>query len=184
VTARSREERYSRSPTPQQEEDEDDFIQKMPEAALVAAQAYLLATRPESGDPREDTHRAAIQSLGIVEGKIREKGPETKSTSYKENQKEKFRYNFTDNEYSELSKEERRQKMKEDTRSIIAQTRVNKSRHAWREENYEDDDKDMGALCFTRRFRKTRVPKGFKLPHDQHKYDGSQEPTLWLSDYL
>jgi hypothetical protein len=24
----------------------------------------------------------------------------------------------------------------------------------------------------------------FKLPHDQHKYDGSQEPTLWLSDYL
>jgi hypothetical protein len=57
-------------------------------------------------------------------------------------------------------------------------------RHAWREENYEDDDKDMGALCFTRRVRKTRVPKGFKLPHDQHKYDGSQEPTLWLSDYL
>jgi hypothetical protein len=61
---------------------------------------------------------------------------------------------------------------------------VNKSRHTWREENYEDDEKDMGALCFTRRVRKTRVPKGFKLPHDQQKYDGSQEPTLWLSDYL
>jgi hypothetical protein len=56
--------------------------------------------------------------------------------------------------------------------------------HAWREENYEDDEKEMGALCFTRRVRKTRVPKGFKLPHDQQKYDGSQEPTLWLSDYL
>jgi hypothetical protein len=42
----------------------------------------------------------------------------------------------------------------------------------------------MGALCFTRRVRKTRVPKGFKLPHDQEKYDGSQEPTLWLSEYL
>jgi hypothetical protein len=42
----------------------------------------------------------------------------------------------------------------------------------------------MGALCFTRRVRKTWVPKGFKLPHDQQKYDGSQEPTLWLSDYL
>jgi hypothetical protein len=42
----------------------------------------------------------------------------------------------------------------------------------------------MGALCFTRRVRKTRVPKGFKLPHDQEKYDGSQEPILWLSDYL
>jgi hypothetical protein len=111
-------------------------------------------------------HRAAIRSLGIVESKIREKGLETKSTSCKENQEEKFRYNFTDNEYSESSEEERRQKRKEEARNIIAQARVNKSRHAWREENYEDNDKEMGALCFTRRVHKTRVPKGFKLPHD------------------
>jgi hypothetical protein len=42
----------------------------------------------------------------------------------------------------------------------------------------------MGALCFTRRVCGTRVPKGFKLPHDQQKYDGSQEPKLWLSNCL
>jgi hypothetical protein len=42
----------------------------------------------------------------------------------------------------------------------------------------------MGALCFTSRVHRTQVPKGFKLPHDQQKYDGSQEPELWLSDYL
>jgi hypothetical protein len=41
----------------------------------------------------------------------------------------------------------------------------------------------MGASCFTHRVRKTQ-PKGFKLPHDQQKYDGSQEPESWLSDYL
>jgi hypothetical protein len=78
-------------------------------------------------------HRAAIRSLGIVEGKIREQGPEMKSTSSKGSQKEKFRYNFTDDEYSESSEEKKRQKRKEDARSIIAQARVNKSRHAWRE---------------------------------------------------
>jgi hypothetical protein len=72
----------------------------------------------------------------------------------------------------------------EDARNIIAQKKVNKARYAWKEENYEDDEKEMGALCFTRRVRRTRVPKGFKLPHDQQKYDGSQEPRLWLSDYL
>jgi hypothetical protein len=143
ATACSEEERYGRSPTPQSEEEEDDFIQETPEAALIAPQAYLLATRPEPGDPREDMHQAAIRSLGIVEGKIKEKGPKAKSTSCKE--KEKFRYNFTDNEYSESSEEERRQKRKEDARNIIVQTRVNKSHHAWREENYEDDDKEMGA---------------------------------------
>jgi hypothetical protein len=42
----------------------------------------------------------------------------------------------------------------------------------------------MGALCFTRRVCRTRVPIGFKLLHDQQKYDGSQEPKLWLADYL
>jgi hypothetical protein len=29
-----------------------------------------------------------------------------------------------------------------------------------------------------------QVPKGFKLPHDQQKYDGSQEPESWLTNYL
>jgi hypothetical protein len=82
-------------------------MQEMPEVALIAAQAYLLTTRPEPGDPREDMHRAMIRSLRIVESKIREKGLDTKSTIYKEKQKDKLRYNFTDNEYSESSEEER-----------------------------------------------------------------------------
>jgi hypothetical protein len=42
----------------------------------------------------------------------------------------------------------------------------------------------MGASCFNRRVCTTPVPKGFKLPHDQQKYNGSQEPQSWLSDYL
>jgi hypothetical protein len=50
--------------------------------------------------------------------------------------------------------------------------------------DYEYDEKEMGAPCFTRRVRTTPVPKGFKLPHDQQKYEGSQEPQSWLSDYL
>jgi hypothetical protein len=33
-------------------------------------------------------------------------------------------------------------------------------------------------------FTKMQVPKGFKLPHDQQKYDGSQEPESWLTYYL
>jgi hypothetical protein len=61
---------------------------------------------------------------------------------------------------------------------------VNKSRYAWDEENYEDEEKEMVTLRFTQRVRRTRVPKGFKLPHDQQKYNGSQEPKLLLSDDL
>jgi hypothetical protein len=60
TAARSREKRCSTSLTPQLEREEEDFIQETPEAALIAAQAYLLTTRPELGDPREDMHQAAI----------------------------------------------------------------------------------------------------------------------------
>jgi hypothetical protein len=37
-----------------------NIIPKTPEAALVAAQAYLFATQPTSGDRREHMHRAAL----------------------------------------------------------------------------------------------------------------------------
>jgi hypothetical protein len=110
--------------------------------------------------------------------------PEENVTRGKERRKEEFKRKSSRNEPNDSSEDEKQQKGKEDARNIIAQARVNNSRYAWREENYEDDEKEMGALCFTRRVRKTRVPKGFKLPHDQEKYDGSQEPILWMSDYL
>jgi hypothetical protein len=82
-------------------------MQETPEAALIAAQAYLLTTRPEPRDPREDMHQAAIRSLRIVEDKIRGKGPETKSTNYKGRRKAKFEHSITRNESSESSEEER-----------------------------------------------------------------------------
>jgi hypothetical protein len=184
ATACTREDSYTKNQSAQQSEEEEDFIQETPKAALVAAQAYLLTTQPELGDPREHMHQAAIRSLGLVENKLMGNLPGEKATHHKGRQKEELKCRPSRSNYSDASEDGRRQKRKEDARNIIAQTRINNSHYTWREENYEDDEKEMGALCFTRRVRKTRVPKGFKLPHDQEKYDGSQEPTLWLLDYL
>jgi hypothetical protein len=184
TTARVVEESHTRSPSVNQPEEAEEFVQETPEAALIAAKAYLLTTQPKPGDPREQMHQAAIQSLGLVEEKLKGNFSEKKSTHRSRRKKEEVKHKSLRNETSESSEDEKSQKMKEDARDIIAQARINNSRYTWREENYEDDEKEMGAPCFTRRVRKTRVPKGFKLPHDQEKYDGSQEPTLWLSDYL
>jgi hypothetical protein len=65
-----REESYAKSQSAQQLEEEEDFIQETPEAALVAAQVYLLTTQPEPRDPREHMHQAAIRSLGLVENRL------------------------------------------------------------------------------------------------------------------
>jgi hypothetical protein len=183
TTAWEREENHARSISAHPSDDEEDFVQETPEAALVAAQAYLLTTQPEP-DPREHMHQAAIRSLGLVEDRLRKHSPEKKTTCYEDKGKEDIKYQSSQSQASDSSGDEKRRTGREDARNIIEQTRVDNARYAWKEENYEDDEKEMGALCFTRRVRRMRVHKGFKLPHDQQKYDGSQEPKLWLSDYL
>jgi hypothetical protein len=129
-------------------------------------------------------HQAAIRSPGLVEDRLRKHSPEKKTTRYEDKGKKNIKYQSSQSQTIDSSGDEKRMARKEDARNIIAQTRVNNAHYAWKEENYEDNEKEMGALCFTQRVRRTRVPKGFKLPHDQQKYDGSQEPKLWLSEYL
>jgi hypothetical protein len=71
TTTWEREESRIKSISAYPSDDEEDFVQETPEAALVAAQAYLLTVQPEPGDLREHMHQAAIRSLGLVEDRLR-----------------------------------------------------------------------------------------------------------------
>jgi hypothetical protein len=91
TTTQTREESYTKSLSVHPSDEEEDFVQETPEAALVAAQAYLLTTQPEPGDPLEHTHQAAIQSLGLIEDKLMRNFPEKKATHRKERRKEELK---------------------------------------------------------------------------------------------
>jgi hypothetical protein len=67
-------------------------LQETPEAALVAAQAYLLTTQPEPGDPWEHMHQAAIKSLGLVEDRLRKRSPDRNATYYEDKEKENCKH--------------------------------------------------------------------------------------------
>jgi hypothetical protein len=129
----TREESHTKSISAHPSDDEEDFVQETPEAALVAAQAYLLTTQPKPRDPWEHMHQAAIRSLGLVEDKLRKHLPEKKVTYHKEKRKEGLKRQPSQNETSESSGDEKRQTRKEDARNIIAQARVNNARYAWKE---------------------------------------------------
>jgi hypothetical protein len=51
-------------------DEQGNIIPKTPEAALVAAQAYLYTTRPNPGDPREHMHHIALNGLKMVGNKL------------------------------------------------------------------------------------------------------------------
>ena len=79
----------------------------------------------------------------------------------------------------------------EDGHKAITQSKVdrNRSKRAAREVSSEDSDsveefEPCGALCFSRRIREARMPKGFRLTSKTPKYDGLQELSAWLEDYL
>jgi hypothetical protein len=147
--------------------DDQGNIPKTPEAALVAAQAYLLTTRPSPGDLREHMHRAALNGLNMVGHKLSAKEEETHH--HKETHKPRLPHR-----HSSPRRRSSNQRSRSPSPKQHGGTRRSRSPNEKRD--YEDDEKEMGASCFTRRVRTTPVPKGFKLPHDQQKYDGSQEP--------
>jgi hypothetical protein len=86
--AQKKEESYAKSMSMQPSEEEEDFVQETPKAALIAAQAHLLTTQPEPGDPREHMHQAAIRILGLIEDKLMGKFPKEKATHHRKRQKE------------------------------------------------------------------------------------------------
>jgi hypothetical protein len=149
TTAWAREESRIKSVSEHPSDNEEDFVQETPEAALVVAQTYILTTQPEPGDPREHMHQVAIRSLRLVEDRLRKHPPKEKATCHKEKRRESFKRQPSQSQTSESSSDEKRKARREDARNIIAQARVNNAHYAWREENYEDDEKEMGALCFT-----------------------------------
>jgi hypothetical protein len=57
-------------------DEQGNIIPKTPEAALVAAQAYLHTRRPNLGDPSEHMHQAALQGLKMVGNKLSAKEEE------------------------------------------------------------------------------------------------------------
>jgi hypothetical protein len=126
----AREENHARSISVHPSDDEEDFVQETPEAALVAAQAYLLTTQPEPGDPREHMHQDAIRSLGLVEGRLRKHPPEKKTTRYEDKGKENIKYQPSQSQASDSSGDEKRRTRRKDARNIIAQTRVDNARYA------------------------------------------------------
>jgi hypothetical protein len=156
-------------------DEQGNILPKTPEAALVAAQAYLLTTRPSPGDPREHMHRAALNGLNMVGHKLSTKGEEAYHHKEAYKARSPHRHNSPRHRSSNQRSRSPSPKQHGGTR---------RSRSPNKKCDYEDDEKEMGASCFTRRVRTTPVPKGFKLPHDQQKYNGSQEPQSSLSDYL
>jgi hypothetical protein len=150
-------------------DEQGNIIPKTPKGAPVAAQAYLHTTRPNLGDPREHMHRAALNGLKMVGNKLSAKEEEAYRNKRTHKPRSPRHHNIP--QHRSGNRRSRTPSPRRYKSPKYGGTR--RSRSPNKMYNYKDDEKEMGASCFTHRVRTTPVPKGFKLPHDQQKYDGS-----------
>jgi hypothetical protein len=148
-----------------------NIIPKTPEAGYMATQAFILASRPPPGDPREALYNMAMAGVGAMGTAFASTPPEGSA-----------RQNSPRPAVAAAAPERTGE-----ARDAETQARVDRARQHRREHRHSPDlaEEDMcGLPCFTRRVRKTRVPSGFKLPDNFKKFDGLQDPEDWLVDYL
>ena len=168
-------------------EDADGIpIPKTPGAALMAVETYLRLTQPPEGDSRALLHKQQIMSIKALEDALVNKAPTEKAREDRDRR---------DHEPAALAAPATRQLRQpqpgEDLRNVITQRTVDRSRiqrpTSTSNLDYDRNDGDYepcGAACFSFNIRDTRMPKGFKLTAEAVKYDGKQDPRLWLEDYL
>jgi hypothetical protein len=161
-------------------DEQGSIIPKTTEAALVAAQTYLYTMRPSPGDPREHMHRAALQGLRMVGNKLTAREEE----AHRNKGAHKSRTPRCHNSPRHRSGNRRSRTPSPRRHKSPKHGGTRRSRTPTKAYDYEDDEKEMGCRALLTGFAPRQYPKGFKLPHDQQKYDGSQEPQSWLSDYL
>jgi hypothetical protein len=124
-TAQPRKEDHARSISAPLSEEEEDFIHKTPEAALVAAKAYLLTMQPVPRDPREQMHQVAIKILRLVGDELKQKSSGKKSKYQEYTGRRSRRSQSPPSQSTNLPSKTDNKARREDTRNIIAQARVN-----------------------------------------------------------
>jgi hypothetical protein len=160
-----------------------NIVPKTPQASLVATQTYMIATQPEANDPRAALHHSTLAGLGMIEASLADKEVIQRPKRSPRHRNSPRHEVITRRSRSPLQAWINTREG--DARNNITQQRIDRSQQERDEREYDDDEAEMcGASCFTRRVRRTPVPKDFKLPHDRQKFDGLQEPESWLSDFL
>ena len=167
-------------------EDENGIpVPKTANAAIMSVETYLRLTQPPEGDPHALLHKQQIMSMKAIEEALATGAPNNRAREEREHQ---TREPATSG--APAMQPLRQAQPGEDLRNVITQRTMDRNRSQRSADAMNLDDpadrnfEPCGAACFSFNIRDTRMPKGFKLTAGTPKYDGKQDPRLWLEDYL
>ena len=135
-------------------DDEGIPVPKTAAGALLSVGAYLKATQPPADDPNATLHRQQLKSLALAVQAIH---PDAKTPGGSRDR------NIVSSRQAAHDRSGR-SRHSEETRKGTRRHRSSRSRsrRSSCSDSYSDREPEpCGALCFTRRIRETRMPKGF-----------------------
>jgi hypothetical protein len=140
-------------------DEQGNIIPNTPEAALVAAQAYLHTTRPSPGDPREHMHRAALQGLKMVGNKLSAKEEEAHHNKGTYKPRSPRRHNSHRHRSGS-----RRSRTPSPRRHKSPKHGGTRSRTPTKAYDYKDDEKEMGHRALLIGFAPRQYPRVSNYP--------------------
>src|SRR3954469_2117092 len=153
-----------------------NVIPKMPQAAIMAATAYLASHPPPEGDPKRAMHKSALAGLGLVGAALHGEAlvEPKKKDAVRFNRSPTPSFDEEEHDLPRRHKSSRRRSHDYDARSELTQRKIDKAsaKRVCSSESKEDDDEGelCGARCFNISVWRTRMPRNFKLPSDTPKF--------------
>ena len=154
----------------------------------MAATTYLASNPPPAGYPKIAIHKSALAGLEFVGAAIHDEAPvePKKKATIKFTRSRTPSSEEEEHELPRLCHSPQRRSRNYEARSELTQRKIDKSRskRVCSTESGDDNRELCGIRCFGRVVRLSRMPKNFKLPSDNPKFDGMQEPKTWLDDHM
>src|SRR3954468_10774215 len=130
-------------------DDDGNVIPKTPQAAIMAATAYLASHPPPEGDPKRAMHKYALTGLGLVGAALHGEAPvePRKKAAVRFNRSPTPSSEDEEHDLHRRHKSSRRHSRDYDARSKLTQRKIDKERAKCACSSESEMDEDEGELC-------------------------------------
>jgi hypothetical protein len=167
-----------------------DLVPKTKEAAIMATSAYIAANAANDDEHMRHLRNLVLEGVRVLQGTAnqeRETTPRRAILPF-----EQSRYPAAAPAVAPRTQVV--EPINGELRHGLAQNRVDHG-HARREARRFEEERDLeafagnhdglyGAECFSLLIRSTPLPKGIKLSNEIVKFNGQQDPQIWLDDFM
>jgi hypothetical protein len=169
---------------------EADLLPKTKEATIMATSAYIAANAANDDEHMRHLRNLALEGVRVLQGTANQERETTPRRAIPPVEQSRH-------PAAALAVVPRTQVVEPINRELrhgLAQNRVDNGR-AQREARRFEEERDLEAFagnhdglcraeCFSLLIRSTPLPKGIKLSDSVVKFNGQQDPRIWLDDFM